>query len=208
MLSDAGDDPIAVARAVEGTVLHGASKLQTSVRGADPGRTALHFHCSKECADPMLDDLFDGARPPIGCIARHPHSQSIAVHHSTHFGRRKKDAVLHSLDPQKAVTGAVRAHLALDHTAGMSAARSPALRSGRRERSAAALDLLRLSLSAGDELLLLCLLPSPWAIEPCPPRALLARGADRALGCESRRFGPGVRTCLYALSIDSSLPPA
>jgi hypothetical protein len=41
------------------------------------------------------------------------------VHDPTHLGRGKKDTVLHSLDPQKAVTGAMSANLTLDDATSM-----------------------------------------------------------------------------------------
>jgi hypothetical protein len=41
------------------------------------------------------------------------------VHHAAHLWRRQENAVLHSLDTQKSVAGAVSADLALDDAACM-----------------------------------------------------------------------------------------
>jgi hypothetical protein len=116
-------------------MLDGASKLQAPIRGGDPRRAAQQLHRSEESVDSMLDDLLDGARPAIAGVAREAHAQPIPVHHPAHLGRRKKDAVLHALDPQKAVTGAMGADLALDDPSGVRSRRCSTRRSRYADRS-------------------------------------------------------------------------
>src|SRR6185437_1997378 len=125
----ARDDPFAVARTVERVVCDRASKLQASIRSANPCSPAQNLDSPKERIDAVLDNLLDGAQPTIARVPRQANAQSIAVHDPPHLGRWQKDAVLHSFDPQEAIACAVGAHLSLDHTAGMGAGGGAALTS-------------------------------------------------------------------------------
>ena len=134
---DAGDDPIAIARAVQCVVRDRTSQLQAPIRGVDPCCASMHLDGTEEGVHAMLDHLLDGAQPAVAGVARKAHAQPIAVHDPAHLGRGQEDAVLHSLDAQKAVSGPVSAHLALDHTAGMGPGGGSAVRARHPARAAA-----------------------------------------------------------------------
>jgi hypothetical protein len=89
-------------------------KLQAAVSSGHPRASTLHLDCPEKCIDTAFDDLLDSARPPVARITRQPHTQAIAVHYSTHLGRRNEYAVFQTFDPEEAITGAIRANGAFD----------------------------------------------------------------------------------------------
>ena len=89
-------------------------KLQPAIRSGHPRASPLNLHSPKEGINAALDNLLHRARPPVARITRQPHTQAIAVHDSTHLGRRNEYAVFQTFDPEEAITGAIRANGAFD----------------------------------------------------------------------------------------------